>query len=81
MSREHAHGHGGQSMHGERGGHGGHGDHNGHDHGDHVARFRRLFWVMLVVAAPVVAFSPMFASLLGYAVPSGATWCRRCWGP
>ena len=74
MSREHAHGHGGQSMHGERGGHGGHGDHNGHDHGDHVARFRRLFWVMLVVAAPVVAFSPMFASLLGYAVPSGATW-------
>ena len=50
--------------HGEHGGHGGHGG-----HGDHVAQFRRLFWVMLVLAVPVVAASTMFATLLGYALP------------
>jgi Cu2+-exporting ATPase len=38
-------------------------------HGDHVARFRRLFWVMLVLTVPVVAFSPMFAMFLGYSLP------------
>ena len=38
-------------------------------HGDHVARFRRLFWIMLGLAVPVVAFSPMFAMLVGYHVP------------
>ncbi|MGX1879085.1 hypothetical protein ACWIHP_30950, partial [Nocardia fluminea] len=32
--------------------HSGHGEHAGH--GDHVAMFRRLFWVMLVLAIPVV---------------------------
>lgn len=54
--------------------HGGHAAHGGH--GDHVARFRRLFWIMLVVAVPVVAFSPMFAMLLGYRLPDAAwiTW-------
>ncbi|MCU1559328.1 heavy metal translocating P-type ATPase, partial [Mycetocola sp.] len=35
-------------------------------------RFRRLFWIMLVVAVPVVAFSPMFADILGYALPDAA---------
>ena len=35
-------------------------------HGDHVAQFRRLFWVMLVIAAPVVVFSHMMATLLNY---------------
>ena len=26
-------------------------------HGDHVGQFRRLFWIMLVLAVPVVGFS------------------------
>lgn len=55
----------------------GHTEHSGHQgHGDHVAQFRELFWVNLILAAPVVAFSPMFAMLLGYRVPDfpGATW-------
>ena len=47
----------------------GHGEHSGH--GGHVARFRRLFWLMLALAVPVVALSPMFAMLLGYEVPAG----------
>ena len=59
--------HGGHAGHSEHGGHGGHGG-----HGDHVARFRRLFWIMLVIAVPVVGFSPMFADLVGYPLPSVA---------
>ncbi|TFD32254.1 heavy metal translocating P-type ATPase [Cryobacterium cryoconiti] len=45
-------------------------------HGDHVARFRRLFWVMLALTVPVVAFSHMFAMLLGYSLPDlpGIQW-------
>ena len=39
-------------------------------HGDHVAQFRRLFWVMLVIAAPVVVFSHMMAMLLNYTLPA-----------
>ncbi len=61
------------------GGHGGHGEHRdpgGHDahagHGDHVGQFRRLFWIMLVLAFPVVAFSDMFAGLVGYQLPDAA---------
>ncbi|WP_082561552.1 heavy metal translocating P-type ATPase [Microbacterium sp. Root61] len=50
--------------------HGGHGGHAGH--GDHVGQFRRLFWIMLVLAVPVVAFSPMFAMVLGYSLPDAA---------
>jgi Cu2+-exporting ATPase len=56
--------------------HAGHGDGHGdqHDgHGGHVAQFRRLFWVMLLLAVPVVGFSGMFAALLGYPLPD-ATW-------
>jgi Cu2+-exporting ATPase len=34
-----------------------------------VGQFRRLFWIMLVVAVPVVVFSPMFAMILGYSLP------------
>ncbi|WP_248305529.1 heavy metal translocating P-type ATPase [Agromyces sp. H66] len=45
----------------------GHGGHGGH--GDHVAQFRRLFWIMLVIAIPTIAFSPMFAAILGYSLP------------
>jgi len=53
--------------HGAHGGHGGHGGHAGH--GDHVGQFRRLFWIMLAFAVPVVAFSGMFSMLLGYRLP------------
>lgn len=63
--RHDGHGHAG---HNARAGHE-HGGHGGHDHEGHVVQFRRLFWVMLVVAMPVVGFSPMFADLLGYPLP------------
>ncbi|MVT27397.1 heavy metal translocating P-type ATPase [Nesterenkonia alkaliphila] len=60
--------------HEDHDGHAGHMGHCGHGgHGDHVAQFRRLFWVNLVLAVPVVAFSPMFAMILGYSVPGWAT--------
>ncbi len=42
-------------------------DHGGH--GDHVGQFRRLFWINLLLAVPVVGFSTMFAMLVGYQVP------------
>ncbi|WP_022892680.1 copper-translocating P-type ATPase [Agromyces subbeticus] len=67
-------GHGNHEMsaHGDHAGHdtsdhAGHGGHAGH--GDHVGQFRRLFWIMLVIAVPTIAFSPMFASILGYTLP------------
>jgi len=53
--------------------HGGHAVHGHGDHGDHVGQFRRLFWIMLVLAVPVVGFNHMFADLLGYQLPD-ATW-------
>ena len=47
-----------------------HAGHSGHaGHADHVGQFRRLFWIMLVLSVPVVAFSHMFAMLLGYTLP------------
>ncbi|MGP3731890.1 heavy metal translocating P-type ATPase [Streptomyces sp. GDS52] len=58
-------------------GHAGHAHHSGDGaHGDHAGQFRRLFWTMLVLAVPVVAFSGMFASLLGYRLPQAdwVTW-------
>ncbi|GAA4078800.1 Cu2+-exporting ATPase [Nonomuraea soli] len=41
-----------------------------------MAGFRRLFWIMLILAVPVVACSPMFADLLGYTLPGlpGLAW-------
>ncbi len=57
-------GEGGHDAHGSQGGHGAHGG-----HGDHVAQFRRLFWWNLIIAVPVIAFSPMFGMLLGYELP------------
>ena len=63
-----------------RGSHRDHERHSGHEghsgHGDHVAQFRRLFWINLLIAVPVVVFSPMFAMLLGYSIPEfpGAAW-------
>ena len=53
--------------------HAGH-DHAGHDHGDHAAQFRDRFWGSLLLAVPVVAFSGMFADLLGYSLPAGTGW-------
>ncbi|MCX6471868.1 heavy metal translocating P-type ATPase [Williamsia herbipolensis] len=50
--------------------------HSGHSgHGDHVGQFRRLFWIMLVLAVPTVAFNDMFADVAGYALPD-AEWVR-----
>ncbi|QQE48426.1 cadmium-translocating P-type ATPase [Micrococcus luteus] len=62
--------------------HAGHGHHGGGHagHGDHVGQFRRLFWINLIIAIPVVAFSPMFAMLLGYSVPSWAGWVAAVLG-
>ncbi|MGH1526492.1 heavy metal translocating P-type ATPase [Leifsonia sp. L25] len=54
-------------------GHAGHGGMGGHaGHGDHVGQFRRLFWIMLIIAVPVVGFSSMFAMILGYPLPDAA---------
>ena len=55
--------------------HDGHSGHSGRD-GDHAAQFRRLFWFMLVLTVPTVAFSGMFADLLGYQLPDvpGVRW-------
>ncbi|MGO1285503.1 MAG: heavy metal translocating P-type ATPase [Brachybacterium sp.] len=52
------------------------GEHDAHEgHGDHVGQFRRLFWIMLVLAVPVVGFNDMFADLIGYPLPEGE-WAR-----
>lgn len=63
--------------HGEHRGHGGH-----EGHGDHVGQFRRLFWIMLVLAVPVVGFNDMFADLIGYGLPDGgwAPWVSPALG-
>lgn len=53
-------------------GHGSHDDHGHGGHGDHVGQFRRLFWIMLVLAVPVVGFNDMFADLIGYGLPDAA---------
>ncbi|MCT1774976.1 heavy metal translocating P-type ATPase [Brachybacterium sp. p3-SID957] len=60
-------GHDTHAGHDAHAGHHGHGGHGGH--GDHVAQFRRMFWIMLVLAVPVVGLSPMFAHLIGYTIP------------
>ncbi|MDZ5079056.1 heavy metal translocating P-type ATPase [Nesterenkonia sp. HG001] len=64
-------------MHDDHHGHSGHDAHAGHGghsgHGDHVGQFRRLFWIMLIVAIPVVGFNEMFAHLVGYQLPE-AEW-------
>ncbi|WP_346007904.1 heavy metal translocating P-type ATPase [Janibacter terrae] len=62
--------HAGHEHHDEHAGHGGHAG-----HGDHVGQFRRLFWIMLALAVPVVGFNDMFADLIGYALPHGG-WAR-----
>ncbi|MCS4277569.1 Cu2+-exporting ATPase [Mycetocola sp. BIGb0189] len=79
---EHA-GHGGHDEHAGHGGNDEHAGHGGHDgHAGHVAAFRRLFWIMLVFALPVVTLSGMFAHILGYALPDlpGITWVSPALG-
>ncbi|SFI37407.1 heavy metal translocating P-type ATPase [Microbacterium saccharophilum] len=74
-----SHGHAGTAEHDHAAmGHAPAADHAAHDHadhaghGDHVATFRRLFWIMLILAVPVVGFSTMFAMVLGYPLPDAA---------
>ena len=77
MTTHHQHGHDATADHEVHVGHGehsGHSEHEGHGgHGDHVAQFRQLFWVMLVLAVPVVLCSEMFATIIGYDLPD-STW-------
>ncbi|WP_234313839.1 heavy metal translocating P-type ATPase [Streptomyces sp. NBRC 109706] len=69
-------GHGGHHAPASRHGHDQHSGHGGHGgQGDHVERFRRLFWIMLILAVPVVGFNEMFAHLIGYHLPD-AEWVR-----
>ncbi|GAA1228780.1 heavy metal translocating P-type ATPase [Prauserella halophila] len=37
-----------------------------------MSQFRQLFWIMLVLAVPVVGFNDMFADLIGYRLPDSA---------
>ncbi|MGO1950095.1 MAG: copper-translocating P-type ATPase [Mycobacteriaceae bacterium] len=66
-------GHAGHEGHDMHAGHEGHGGHAGHEgHAGHVEQFRKLFWIMLVLAVPVVIFNDMFAHLIGYTLPDAA---------
>src|SRR5690625_4832078 len=58
--------------------HEGHGQHGigHHEHHGHDAQFRRLFWIMLVIAVPVVGFNAAFADLLNYSLPD---WSALPW--
>ncbi|MBP2370593.1 copper-translocating P-type ATPase [Pseudonocardia parietis] len=53
-----------------------HGHHDGHGdgHGDHAAMFRDRFRITLILAVPVVAFSPMVGMVFGYTPPSWSGW-------
>ena len=84
-------GHAGHGQHGDADTHGqamphGHAhsaldeDHTVHTHGEHAghstAMFKNKFWFSLVLAVPVVVFSPMVGHLLGYHIPEfpGSAW-------
>ena len=75
-AQPHADAHAGHdASHSNHGAHdSGHSEHAGHG-ADHVAQFRRLFWIMLVLAIPVGGLDEMFANLLGYQLPD-AEWVR-----
>ena len=84
MNDRHAHsdtGAGGHASHHEHDAHEAHAGHGDHDHaghaghGGHVAQFRRLFWIMLGLAIPVVGFNETFAHLIGYQLPD-TEWAR-----
>ena len=52
-----------------------HAAHTGHDHSAMISDFLRRFWVCLVLTIPVVAFSPMFQHIAGYALDfPGRNW-------
>src|SRR5437867_1068874 len=51
------------------GAHDAHGGDDHHDHRGHADRFRRLFWLNLVLALPVVVYSPMMQDWFGYTAP------------
>lgn len=52
---------------------GGHGAHGGHH--DHAAMFRRLFWINLVLALPVLLFSETIQGWLGFQLSfPGSRW-------
>ncbi|MEC5198500.1 Cu2+-exporting ATPase [Arthrobacter sp. PL16] len=59
--------------HSDHAGHGMDDDHQVHSHGEHAghstAMFKNRFWINLVLAVPVVAFSPMFTMLFGAMPP------------
>ena len=51
------------------------GDHGSHaGHGDDAAVFRDRFWLPLVLAVPVAAFSGMFQALAGYRAAFPGSW-------
>jgi P-type Cu2+ transporter len=52
--------------------------HDGHP--DHAAQFRERFWWSLALSVPVVAFSGMFADLIGYTRPAGTGWVSPLFG-
>ena len=54
--------------------HGGHAGHAGH--GDHAAQFRDRFWLSVVLSVPVVLFSDMIQTWLGFTAPTfpGSGW-------
>ena len=67
---EHTAGHDAHAEHDPHDAHDGHDGHAGHGgHEGHVAEYRRMFWIMLVLAIPTVALSGMFASIVGYQLP------------
>ncbi|MGV0108982.1 heavy metal translocating P-type ATPase [Arthrobacter sp. CP30] len=73
-------GHGTGNHAGHGAGHGTDEDHQVHSHGEHAghstAMFKNKFWLSLVLAIPVVAFSPMFTMLFGVMPPEfpGSRW-------
>jgi Cu2+-exporting ATPase len=59
---------------GHEGGHDG-GGHDGGHHEDHATMFRRLFWISLVLAVPVVVLSPTVQDWFGYTLEfTGSDW-------
>src|SRR6266540_633869 len=55
--------------------HGGHGGHAG-GHGDHAAQFRDRFWLSVALSVPVVLYSDMVQTWLGFTAPRfpGSEW-------
>ena len=69
-------GHGQHDDHGAHGGHGGHDKHAGHD----PEMFRRLFWWNLLLAVPVLVFSPQIQEWFGYSIDGARSiWRYRDW--